>query len=128
MLHWQVPYIFQKIVEFAQPALNTEVRGGQSEIEILLVLHQLANATTNRGEEISWPSIEAQACKSMPQCKAWIGALSSYIAVSSGGAEGQLLTELAEYAKVYGSNETGPTRILGSEFLSKFASLNFGAG
>ena len=128
MIHWQAPYIFPDLVEFAQSALNTEVRGGQSEIEILLVLHQLAHAATSRGEQISWPKIEEQACKSMPQCKPWIAALSSYVSVNAGGTEGQLLKELAQYAKAFGSGEKGPSRVLGSEFLSKLANLNFGAG
>ena len=36
MLHWQVPYIFPQLVDFAQSALNTMVSGDQGEIEILL--------------------------------------------------------------------------------------------
>ena len=128
MLRWQVPYVWPDFVEFAQSALNTKVRGGQSEIEILLVLHQLASAATARGEEVQWAKIEAQACKSMPACRAWISALSSYVSANSGGTEGQLLKELAHYAKTFGSGEKGPSRVLGSEFLTKLAGLNFGTG
>ena len=128
MIHWQGPYIWPGLVEFAQSALNTEVRQGQPELEILMVMQQLANATTNRGESISWPTIEEQACKSMPPCKPWISSLSAYLAMNAGGANGQLLTELAQFAKAFGSGEKGPSRILGSEFLSKLANLNFGAG
>ena len=128
MLHWQVPYIFPEFVEFAQSALNTKVRTGQSEIEILLVLHQLASPATARGEKVNWPRIEAQACKSMPACKAWIGSLRAYVAANSGGTEGQLLKELAQFAKTFGSGETGSSRVLGSEFISKLAGLNFGTG
>ena len=128
MIHWQASYIFEGLVEFAQSALNTEVRQGQSEIEILLVLQKLANAATNRGEPISWPAIEEQACKSMPQCRPWINALSAYVSMNAGGADGQLLKELAQYSKAFGSGEKGPNRILGSEFLSKLANLSFGAG
>ena len=128
MLHWQTPYIFTTFVEFAQSALNTTVRSGQSEIEILLVLHQLASVATARGEKVQWQHIEAQACKSMPACKAWISALSAYVSVNAGGVEGQLLQELAHFAKTFGSGEKGPSRVLGSEFLMKLSSLNFGAG
>lgn len=128
MIHWQGPYTWPGLVEFGQSALNTEVRQGQSELEILMVMQQLANAATNRGERISWPTIEEQACKSMPPCKPWISSRSAYVAMNAGGANGQLLTELAQFAKAFGSGEKGPGRTLGSEFLSKLADLNFGAG
>ena len=96
--------------------------------QILMVMQQLANAATNRRESISWPTIEEQACKSMPPCTPWIRALSVYVAMNAGGANGQLLTELAQFAKAFGSGGKGPSRILGSEFPSKLANLNFGAG
>ena len=52
----------------------------------------------------------------------------AYVAVDAGGAEGQLPKELVHFAKTSGANEKGPNRMLGSEFLMKLASLNFGAG
>ena len=128
MFHWQAPIVFPELVDFAQSSLNTTVSGEQTEIEILLRLHQLAAATAARGQEISWRALEEQACSSMPQCASWIKSLSAYVDANSGGDSGKLLHDLALFAKAFGTTEQGPSRILGSEFLNKLASMNFGTG
>ena len=127
--HWQAPYIWPAFADFAQEALNTVVQGDQSEVEVMLRLHKLAAAMTRAGKEINWPALEKAATQSMPGCAPWISALSMYVAKNAGGEQGELMIELGQYAKAFGSaSGSGPTRILGSEFLLKLASLNFGTG
>ena len=44
----------------------------------------------------------------MPPCKPWISTRSANVAMNAGGANGQLLTELAQFAKDFGSGGKGP--------------------
>ena len=130
VFHWQAAYIWPGLPDFAQQALNTTVQGQQSEVEVMLRLHKLASACVKAGTEINWSSIERMATQSMPFCAGWISALSTYVSKNAGGESGELMVELATYAKskITGSADSGVTRVMGSEFILKLANLNFGPG
>ena len=70
VFHWQAPWVWPGLADFAQGALNTVVQGEQTEIELCLKLHRLAQGMTDSGREVDWASIENQACTSMPTCAA----------------------------------------------------------
>ena len=62
----------------------------------------------------------------MPPCALYIGALTAYVKVNSGGPTGELLQGLVKFSKVSACSEKGPSRTLGGEFLLKVAQLTFG--
>ena len=107
VLHWQTEYIFEGIADFAQSALNTTVQGQWTEIEVMLGMHRMASSAMVAGREVNWQSTEQAACSSLPQCAAWIKALTVYVKANSGGTEGNLLHELAMYHKSFGTSDKG---------------------
>ena len=75
-------------------------------------------------QTIDWQSIERDACSSMPHCASWIGWLSLFIRMHAG----ELLGELAMYAKRFGTSERGTVRTIGSEFFIQLNGLKFHNG
>ncbi len=128
VLHWQVMYVFPDLADFVQSALNTTVQGHQTEIEVMLNMHRMASKAIAAGLEVEWKAIEESACASLPHCASWISALTAYVRANAGGDGGELLRELALYAKSFGTSEKGPVRTIGSEFLFKLSGLNWGHG
>ena len=129
--HWQVPFFFPALPDFAQGALNVVVAGGQGEIEILQTLHnlaQIAMTSAQPGEKLDWGPIESTVCQTMPSCKGWIRHMSTFVEQNSGGPGGELLAELSDYAKAFQGPDGGLKRIIGGEMFEKLNSLNFGKG
>ena len=127
VLHWQVPYVSPMFADVPQRMLNTTVQGKQGEIEVMMNLHTMAARQLAAGKEaIDWKTVESAACASLPQCAGWIGALTAYVKVNAGGTNGELLKELAAFAKSVGASDRGPTRTMGSEFLLRAAGMNWG--
>lgn len=127
--HWQAPWVWPDLVPMVQVALNTSARGAQSEVEVMLSLHQAAQECAKAGEEVDWVRLQAAACYSMPPCASYIEVVAGYVKANSGGDSGELLQDLSRFFKAFACNsDGGPSRALGSEFLSKLTSMNFGLG
>jgi len=125
-LAWQVPVVWEDLPDLLQESLNTQAVGGQSEIEVMLAIHQSGEAHYRMGRsEVDWKLVEKTATYTNPSCANWVGSLSLFVKHCAGG--GELLQELQEFSKAFGPKQ-GMQRVLGSEFLTKVATLNFGAG
>ena len=83
----------------------------------MLNIYSKPSAMERAGQTIDWRSIKTIACSTIPHCASWIGSLSSFIRTHGG----ELLGELAMYAKSFGTSERGTVWTFGSEF---FAQLN----
>ena len=83
-------------------------------------------AAVKQGINPDWVAIPKQACLSQPPCASYIGALSKFVQLNSGGPDGELVRELSDFQKVFGCSDHGPSRRLGSEFFNKLNSLSFG--
>ena len=125
-MHWICPFVWPQLPDLAQNCLNTEARGQQSEIEIMLAMHKQMESYLQAGLAVDWGDIEAKAKASLPPCASYIGALSTYVKLNSGGQSAELLHELVKFSKTFACSEKGPLRTLGGEFLMKVATLSFG--
>ena len=122
--HWQSVYIWPDLPDFLQDSLNIVAKLIVSEPEIMLKISDMAANAKKNGEPATWKLWEKAAANSNPACVMWIDKLSAYVQLH--GGDGELIAELAEYAK---SLETqGPKRLLGAEFFSKINNLKFGRG
>ena len=70
--------------------------------------------------------MQKAAAQNLPTCASYIDVLASYVKKNSGA--GALLNDLGSFQKAFGCGEKGAARALGSEFISKVSSLNFGVG
>ena len=127
-IHWQAQFAWPDLPRFLQSSKNAEVKGQQSEIEILLRLHTGMMFHVKQKSEPGWDEIEAHATRSMPTCKAWIKPMSAFVKKYSGGERAPLLHELSRFQRAFGCNEAGATRTLGSEFFIKLMGLPFRPG
>ena len=125
-LHWVCPFVWPGLPSLAQNALNTDARGQQGEIEIMLYMFELMKQQLQSGNSVNWSHIETTAKQSLPPCGQYIGALSAYVRDNSGGIGGELLKQLLNFQKAFNCSEKGPLRTLGGEFLLKVAGLSFG--
>ena len=128
VIHWRAPEVWPSLVHFVQAALNTIPRNEQSEVEVMLDLHRQWKACVLAGEEAEWSKIEEAACWSMPPCAQYIRSLVAFVKANAGGVDGTLLEELSSFFKTFACSESGATRRLGSEFMTKLAALSFGPG
>ena len=126
ILHWQCQTVWPKLGQFVQQALNTEARGVQTEIEVMLSMHEGYSQAVQSNEEPDWDGIQKAACFSLPPCATYADALASYVKMNAGGLQGTLLHELSLFQKKFAASEKGPLKALGSEFFKKLCSLNFG--
>lgn len=125
--HWQAAYIWPQLADFLQDALNIIAKLSVSEIEVALKLQQMAEAAAKAGvADLDWAGFEHAVSKSNPTCKGWIKSLSEFVRRHAGGLEGAMLKELAGFAK--SMQDTGPKRLLGSEYINAINALNFGKG
>ena len=128
--HWQTPFFWPSLPLFAQGALNTVVASGQGELEIMLTLHGLAQSSNvkDANGKVNWKPLEECACQTKPACAPWVSSLSAYLEQNSGGPKGELIQDLADYAKAWSGDGKAPQRLIGGEFFNKVVSLNFGSG
>ena len=126
VVHWQCAFAWPKLPSFIQSALNTEARGMQSEVEIMLHMHEQMQDSLAHGKDPDWKAIQAAAGNSLPPCAPYISTLALYVQTNAGGVSGELLTELSLHQKTFACNKGGPGRAMGSEFMHKLANLNFG--
>ena len=115
------------LIKLVEKALNTRAVEQQSEIEVMLAMHNAQTAALNMEQNPDWVEIEKAASYNLPPCASWIGVLSQYVRDNSGGMQGELLEELNVFSRAYRCSEAGSKRMLGSEFFKKLCSLNFGA-
>ena len=78
--------------------------------------------------KVNWKPLEECACQTKPACAPWVSSLSAYIEQNSGGPKGELIQDLADYAKSWSGDGKSPQRVIGGEFFNKVVSLNFGSG
>lgn len=123
VIHWQAPQVWPELPHFVQSALNTHSSTQQSEVEVMLGMHQLHTQAVALQREADWSHIQEVACYSMPPCAPYIATLASYVQANSGGIAGELLQELAAFSKAFACSEQGPNRALGSEFMARLMAL-----
>jgi hypothetical protein len=122
IMHWQTPYIWPQLVHLVQAALNTHAKGDTSEIECLLDMSRMRDASLAAGKEPDWTEIQAAAKFSMPPCSPYMGSLANYVRIQAP----ELITELSMFQKAFACNEQGVSRVLGGEFFNKLCNLQWG--
>jgi len=122
IMHWQTPYIWPQLVHLVQAALNTHAKGDTSEIECLLDMSRMRDASLAAGKEPDWTEIQAAAKFSMPPCSPYMGSLANYVRIQAP----ELITELSMFQKAFACNEQGVSRVPGGEFFNKLCSLQWG--
>ena len=126
VFHWQVADVFPGFVDFAVKAMNTDSRNEVSEVEVMLEMSMQVAAAIKQKMDPDWLAIQKQSCLSQPPCASYIGALAKFVQLNGGGPDGELARELADFQKVFGCSDHGPSRRLGSEFFNKLNSMSFG--
>ena len=125
ILHWQCRYVWPGIIDLIAQALNTEARGDQTEVEVMLRLHELAQSLPRGVKgEVDWPLCLSHVRRSLPACGAYADELAVYVQRNSGGDVGELLLNLCMFQKAFAAQ--GHRRNLGGEFIGTVARLNFG--
>ena len=125
-LSWMVVAVWPSLADLLQDSMNADVRGGQSEVEVLLGIHASTKIFLLEDGSIDWKGVERAAAFSNPACSSWIPVLCSYVKANAGGADETLLAELQDFQTAFGS-KSGLHRTLGSEFVGKVSTLQFGA-
>ena len=70
---------------------HTHAKGDQTEVEVMLDIHNMYEAAVTAGTEVDWKSIQQTACFSMPPCSQYIGVVVSFVKAHGGGRTGGLL-------------------------------------
>ena len=112
-MHWACPYVWEAIVDVGQKALNTEARGQQGEVEIMLSIHNMFMQDVEDQKAPDWKRYEAMAKKALPPCSSYMGAVAQYVKCNAGGVKGDLLKDLSRFIKAFACDEKGPLRVLG---------------
>ena len=105
--------------DFVQRALNVEVRGARSEIEVATDMWKMALLSLEKKQNPDWGQIEAEAAKALPPCAPYIRALSMYLQAHTG----DLLQDLSEFLKAFERNCCSAA--LGGEFLQAVSELGY---
>ena len=128
VMHWQCCMAWPKLAKLIQAALNTKASSDITEIEVMLDMNSQVEAAIAEGSKPDWDTIRASAGFTMPPCTPWIRVLGQYVQSNAGGTGGSLLVELSSFQKAFACSDHGPTRTLGSEFMQKVSTVNFGPG
>jgi len=120
VMHHQCPQVWPELVHLVQAALNTHAKTDQSEIEVLLDIGRMRDSAVGQNKEADWKEIEAAACFCLPKCGSYVQALIAYVKAQAP----ELLNELSQFQKAFASQ--GTSRVLGSEYIAKVASLTWG--
>ena len=123
VMHWAVAFVWPNLLTMIQMTLNTVSRGGQSETEMMLFMHDEAAAAIAQGSEPEWAGIIAAAKASMPACAPYMHVLAKFVQLNTGG---ELLQDLNICLKAFACSESGPLRALGGEYIGKVAALDWG--
>ena len=126
VLNWQCQYAWPRLPDFIQGALNTEARNQQSEIEIMLAMHEAMMHALDSGKDVDWKVIQSTAGHCLPKCAPYIPTLASYVQNNGGGITAELLKELSQHQNTFKCNQGGVSRAMGSEFWMGLTRLNFG--
>jgi hypothetical protein len=127
VMHWQCCVAWPKLAKLIQAALNTRASSDITEIEVMLDMNSQVEAAIAGGKEPDWDIIRSSAGFTMPPCMPWIRVLGQYVQSNAGGTSGPLLVELSSFQKAFACSD-GHSRTLGSEFMQKVSTINFGPG
>ena len=127
VMHWACALVWPMLPDIIQNALNTDARSGQSEVELMLWLCGKQEEALLAGQSPDWKKFEEHACRSLPACANWMGAITKLVQVSNR----QLLEEVSTFQKAYSaskksSNSSQSLKMMGGEFIMKVAGMNFG--
>lgn len=131
ILAWPTMFVWPQLPDVIQKSLNTEAKQEQSEVEVMLAMHEMYKGALESGKQpgdIDWQAIEQHATHSNPPCKGCTKVIASVVRNTLGGKEGVLLKELHEFVKTFGCSTSGPQRVAGSEYIGKVDAMSFGAG
>ena len=126
IIHWAAPFVWPSLPDLIQKALNTDARGQQGEVEIMLSMHEDMDRMLATAGTVDWSKIESNAKASLPPCSSYMGAVATYVRLNSGGSSGELLRDLMHFQKSFACATNGPLRVLGGEFITRVATLSFG--
>ena len=127
VIHRDAPKVWTTLVTLIQSALNTEARGGQSEVEVMLSMNGMMESAVKANQKPDWKRITQAAAYSLPACTPWINVLADFVK-NSGGA-GELLMDLSAFQKAsFQKAGESSKRVLGSVFYHKIGLMNFGIG
>jgi hypothetical protein len=123
IMHHDTPQVWPGLVHMVQAALNAHAKNVQTEVEVMLDVHNMYETAITAGTDPDWKQIQITACFSMPPCSAYIGVVTNFVKAQGGGRAGDLLKELSKYQAAFRCSG-----ILGSEFLGRLATIKFGIG
>ena len=123
VIHRHAPKVWPTLIPVVQKALNTDARGGQTEVEVMLSMHVLMELSINEGKSPDWEHITKAAAFSMPACANYIPVLANFVQNHSGN--GEMLEEISTFQKTVRDNGK---KFLGSVFYAKLNSMTFGKG
>lgn len=127
VLHRDVGKVWPTLIDTVQKALNTETAGGQSELEVMLSMHNMFVQALEAKTTPDWQHIAKAASFSMPSCQPYIDVLAAYVQRCAG--DGELLRELSDFQKTLAEGaQQSAKRVLGSLFIGKVSQMSFGAG
>ena len=127
VLHRDVGKVWPTLIDTVQKALNTETAGGQSELEVMLSMHNMMVQAIAAKTKPDWQQIAKAASFSMPSCQPYIDVLAGYVQRCAG--DGELLSELSDFQKTLAEgSQQSAKRVLGSVFIGKVSQMSFGAG
>ncbi len=122
VIHHSVGKAVPELLDLAQAALNARPKTDVTEIEVMLTLHEAAKAYIAKGENVDWQKCCAIAGRSKPPCASYIKAIADFCAKASGGADGQLLKEIAAFKNTFATAGVS----LGGDFFRKVADMSWG--
>ena len=103
------------LVDFVQSGLNVKTSTQQTDIEVMLSLVRLAQ----HGKD--WPYIEKECSQLQSNCSSYSKVMAAFVRLQPA----EVVKDIALHFKVNVYSE-GPNRFMGSEWIGKAASLNFG--
>ena len=68
VLHWACPFAWPDLLSLIEKTLNTDARGGQGEVEMMLHLQAQRVRALRAGEDANWKKICDDAKTSLPKC------------------------------------------------------------
>ena len=96
---WKVRLLYPRVPDLISNARNSRNRSGskESEMQVMLRLHQLARAHTDQTRAVPWADIVNVVLKTRPPCAKKVDALVTFLIGKSGGTAGQHLKYLSVF-------------------------------
>jgi len=128
-MHWACPQVWPQLPDLVQNALNTEARGQQTEVEVMMAMSGKAVLELSEGKKVDWKKLEEQCRRSLPTCSAWLKEIAKYVEKSNR----ELIAELSNFQKVIAASKAAGkksqcTKQMGGEFIAKVADMKWGKG